>query len=100
MPKSQGREELTMLIGLEVLIESVAFDTHDLRKLPFRPAFVTKVLKSLRQAGILERVNTRKYLFTDKFVGVLKDTQEDASKRPDAVPRDDRVRHVRNRELE
>lgn len=73
MPKSRGREELAVLIGLEVLVESVAFDTHDLRKLPFSSTLVTKVLKSLRQSGVLERVNTRKYLFNDKFAGVLKE---------------------------
>lgn len=73
MPKSRGREELAVLIGLEVLAESVAFDTHDLRKLPFSSTLITKVLKSLRQSGVLERVNTRKYLFNEKFVGVLKE---------------------------
>jgi hypothetical protein len=73
LPKSSGREELSVLIGLEVLIEGIAFDSHDLRKLPYRPAFVTKVLKSLRQEGILERVNTRKYLFRDEFVNAVKE---------------------------
>jgi hypothetical protein len=56
-----------------VLIEGVAFDIHDLRKLPFSPAFVTKVLASFRGSGILRRVSTRKYLFTDSFVGIVKD---------------------------
>lgn len=73
MPKSRGREELAVLIGLEVLVESVAFDTHDLRKLPFSSTLITKVLKSLRQSGVLQQVNTRKYLLNDKFAGVLKE---------------------------
>lgn len=73
MPKSSRREELSLIIGLEVLVEGVAFDSHDLRKLPFSPAFVTRVLKSLRQSGVLERVNTRKYLFTDGFVNTMKE---------------------------
>ena len=73
MPKSRVREELAVLVGLEVLIESVAFDTHDLRKLPFRSTSVTRVLRSLRDSGVLERVNTRKYLFTDGFVAILKE---------------------------
>ena len=72
MPNSREREELAALIGLEVLIESVAFDTHDLRKLPFNSTLVTRVLRSLRRSRVLEKVNTRKYLFTDRFAGTLK----------------------------
>ncbi len=73
MPKSRGREELAVFIGLGVLAEGVSFDSHDLRKLPFRPAFVTKVLMSLRQAGVIERVNTGKYLFTSQFMDTMKE---------------------------
>jgi hypothetical protein len=73
VPKSRGREELAVFIGLGVLAEGVAFDSHDLRKLPFRPAFVTKVLMSLRQAGVIERVNTGKYLFTSQFMDTMKE---------------------------
>ena len=80
MPKSSGRARLSVLIGLEVLIEGIAFDSHDLRKLPYCPAFVTKVLKSLTQEGVLERVNTGKYLFRDGFVNSVK--EEIAKKAP------------------
>jgi len=73
VPRSSGREELSLLIGLEVLIEGIAFDSHDLRKLPYRPAFVTKVLKTLREEGVLERVNTRKYLLREEFVKTVKE---------------------------
>ena len=73
MPKSRGREELSVLVGLEVLLEGVAFDSHDLRKLQYSQTLVTKVLKSLQHSGVLERVNARKYLFTDKFSGLLKE---------------------------
>jgi hypothetical protein len=67
------REELAVLIGLEVLVEGVLFDTHDLRKLPFNPARITKVLNSLLDSRVLQRVNSRKYLFTDGFLGVVKE---------------------------
>jgi hypothetical protein len=72
VPKSSGREELSVLIGLGVLTLGIAFDIRDLRKLPFRPAFVTKVLKSLRQAGVIERVSSGKYLFTQGFMNAIK----------------------------
>ena len=71
MPRSM-REALAALIGLEVLIEGVFFDSHDLRKLPFRPSHITRVLSALLNSGVLERVNTRKYVFTDEFLGLLK----------------------------
>ena len=73
MPKSRGREELSALIGLEVLLEGIAFDTHDLRRLKFSSALITKVLRSLQQSGVLQRVNTGKYLFADNFSGAMKD---------------------------
>ncbi len=72
MPKSKRREELAVLIGLEVLTEGVSFDSHDLRKLPFRPAHVTRVLRALLNSGVLERINAGKYLFTDEFQGLVK----------------------------
>ena len=80
MPKSIGREELAVLIGLEVMIEGVAFDSHDLRRLHYSSTLVTKVLRSLRQSNVLERVNARKYLFTDRFALALK--QEVLGKTP------------------
>jgi hypothetical protein len=72
MPKSM-REELAVLIGLEVLTEGVFFDTHDLRKLPYNQARITKVLKALLNSRVLERVNSRKYLFSVEFLGVMKE---------------------------
>jgi hypothetical protein len=72
VPKSRRREELSALIGLELLLEGIAFDTHDLRKLPFSPTLITRVLKSLQQSGVIQRVNPGKYLFTDSFSEVMK----------------------------
>ena len=73
MPKSNGREELSVLIGLEVLTQGIAFDTQGLKKHGFSHNLVTKVLMSLRQSGVLQRVNPRKYLFADAFSGVLRE---------------------------
>jgi hypothetical protein len=73
VPKSSGREKLSLLIGLEVLTEGIAFDTNDLKKHGFSHSLVTKVLGSLRQGGVLERVNLRKYLFADSFSRILKE---------------------------
>ena len=66
------REQLAVLIALEVLTEGVFFDTHDLRKLPFSAAQVTRVLTGLQRSNVLTRVNSRKYLFTDEFLEILK----------------------------
>lgn len=73
MPKTSGREKLSVLIGLEVLTQGIAFDTHDLKKHRFSSTLVTKVLRSLRQAGVLERVNLRKYLLAGPFSRILKE---------------------------
>jgi hypothetical protein len=72
MPKSM-REELAVLIGLEVLTEGVFFDIHDLRKLSFSDAQVTRVLASLQKSSVLTRVNSRKYLFTEEFLALLRE---------------------------
>ena len=72
MPKSRGREELAVLIGLEVLAEGVSFDSHDLRKHPFRPSHVTRVVNSLLGSRVLTRVGVRKYLLTEEFQSLLK----------------------------
>jgi hypothetical protein len=72
VPKSRGREELSVLIGMEVLAEGVAFDSHDLRKLPFRPSHVTRVVNSLMNSRVLTRVGARKYLLTEEFQSLLK----------------------------
>jgi len=73
LPKSRRREELAVLIGLEVLAEGIVFDSHDLRKLPFRPSHITRVLKALLDSGVLARINARKYMFTDEFQELLKE---------------------------
>jgi len=73
MPKSNGREKLSVLVGMEVLTQGIAFDTHDLKKHQFSSTMVTKVLRSLREAGVLERVNPRKYLIAESFTGTLKE---------------------------
>jgi len=74
MAKSRRREELAVLVGLEVLLLGVAFDSHDLRKLPFRPSQVTRVVKALLDAGVLMRIGKKqKYLFTEEFRNLLKD---------------------------
>lgn len=72
MPKSRGREELSALINLEIMALGIAFDSHDLRKLPFQPAHVTRVLRALQNSGVLTRVTARKYLFADSFQQLLK----------------------------
>ena len=73
MPKSRGREELAILIGVQVLTEGVTFDSHDLRKLPFRPSHVTRVVNSLLTSRVLTRIGARKYLLTDEFQSLLKE---------------------------
>ena len=74
MPKNRRREELALLVGLEVLLLGIAFDSHDLRKLPFRQSQVTRVVKALMDAGVLTRIGTRqKYLFTREFLSILKE---------------------------
>jgi hypothetical protein len=73
VPKSSGREELSTLIGMEVLLEGIAFDTQGLKKHGFSHNLVTKVLMSLRQSGVLERVNPRKYLFAEAFSEILRE---------------------------
>jgi hypothetical protein len=74
MPKSRGREELAVLIGLEVLLLGVAFDSHDLRKLPFRPSHITRVVNALLESHVLTRIGRRKkYLFTTEFQSLLKE---------------------------
>lgn len=72
VPKSRRREELAAIVGLEVLAMGVAFDSHDLRKLPFQPAHVTRVLGALLHAGVLARANAGKYLFTEEFQALVK----------------------------
>ena len=74
MQKSRRREELAVLVGLEVLLLGVSFDSHDLRKLPFRPSQVTRVVKTLLDAGVLTRIGKKqKYLFTEEFRNLLKE---------------------------
>ena len=74
MTKNRRREELALLVGPEVLLLGIAFDSHDLRKLPFRQSQITRVVKALMDAGVLTRIGTRqKYLFTREFLNTLKE---------------------------
>ncbi|MDG7016406.1 MAG: hypothetical protein JRM82_03420 [Nitrososphaerota archaeon] len=74
MTKNRRREELALLVGLEVLLLGIAFDSHDLRRLPFRQSQITRVVKALMDAGVLTRIGTRqKYLFTREFLNTLKE---------------------------
>jgi hypothetical protein len=74
VPKSRGREELAALIALEVMLLGVAFDSHDLRRLPFRPSQITRVVNALLGAGVLTRIGRRKnYLLTNGFQSLLKE---------------------------
>jgi hypothetical protein len=63
-----------VLVGLEVMLLGVAFDSHDLRKLPFRQSHITRVVKALQDAGVITRIGKRKkYIFTERFLGILKE---------------------------
>ena len=86
MLKSKRREELAVLVGLEVLLLGVAFDSHDLRKLPFRSSQVTRVVRTLLDAGVLTRIGTKqKYLFTEEFRNLLKEQVLDRTPRSGIV---------------
>ena len=74
MGKGGRREELAVLIGLEVLLMGVAFDSHDLRKLPFRPSQITRVVNALLGEGVIARIGRRKkYLLASDFRNLLKE---------------------------
>ena len=72
MPKTK-REEIAALVTLLALLEGVFFDTRDIRKLPYKPALVSKVLKSLLDSNLLVKIHGRRsYILTDEFRETLK----------------------------
>ena len=72
MPKTK-REEIAALVTLLALLEGVFFDTRDIRKLPYKPALVSKVLKSLLGSNLLVKIHGRRnYILTDEFREALK----------------------------
>ena len=74
MGKGGRREERAVLRGLEGLQMGVAFDSHDLRKLPFRPSQITRVVNALLREGVIARIGRRKkYLLANDFRNLLKE---------------------------
>jgi len=72
LPRTK-REEVAALITLLALLEGVFFDTRDIRKLPYKPALVSKVLKSLLDSNLLVKIHGRRnYILTDEFRETLK----------------------------
>jgi hypothetical protein len=58
---------------LLALLEGVFFDTRDFRRLRYRPALVSRVLKSLVDSNLLMKTHDRRnYLLTDEFRETLK----------------------------
>lgn len=66
MPKSK-RERLTAFLSVEILVEGLS-ETNSLRRLPFSPALVTRVVRSLRDAKVIDKVRHGKYAFSDDFL--------------------------------
>ena len=72
MPKTK-REEIAALVTLLALLEGVFFDTRDVRRLPYDPKLVSKVLKSLLESNLLVKIHSRRnYILTDAFRETLK----------------------------
>ena len=72
MPKTK-REEVAALITILALLEGVFFDTRDVRKLPYDPKLVSKVIKSLLESNLLVKIHSRRnYILTDVFRETLK----------------------------
>lgn len=72
MPKTK-REEIAALVTLLALLEGVFFDSRDVRKLPYKPALVSKVLKSLLDSNLLVKIHGRRnYILADEFRETLK----------------------------
>jgi len=61
------------IIAVELLTMGIFFEVRDLRKLPFRPAHVTRVLRALQNSGVVEKMNTRIYIFTDDFLSLARE---------------------------
>jgi hypothetical protein len=72
VPKTK-REEVAAIITLLALIEGVFFDTRDLRRLPYEPTLVSRVLKSLVDSNVLMKIHDRRnYILTNEFRRALK----------------------------
>jgi len=72
LPKTK-REEIAALITILALLEGVFFDTRDIRRLPYQPALVSKVLKSLLDSNVLVKIHGRRnYILSDDFRDTLK----------------------------
>jgi len=72
LPKTK-REEVASLITILALLEGVFFDTRDVRKLPYDPKLVSKVIKSLLESNLLVKIHSRRnYILTDVFRETLK----------------------------
>jgi hypothetical protein len=67
LPKSR-REQLTAFLALEILIEGLSSEVSNLRKLPFSPALVTRVIRALQDAKVIDKVSYGKYAFSDDFL--------------------------------
>ena len=67
MPKSK-REELTAFLTLEILIEGLSSEVRNLRKIPFSPALVTRVIRALQDAKVIDKINHGKYIFNNEFL--------------------------------
>ena len=93
MPKTK-REEIAALVTLLALLEGVFFDTRDIRRLPYKPALVSKVLKSLLDSNLLVKIHGRRsYILTDEFRETLEEgsSEEDPGQRDTPVPRSRRL---------
>jgi hypothetical protein len=67
LPKSK-REQLTALLALEILVEGITFEIGHLRKIPSSPALITRVLRALQDAKVIDKVSYGKYIFNDEFL--------------------------------
>jgi hypothetical protein len=67
LPKSK-REQLTAFLTLEILIEGLSSEVRNLRKLPFSPALVTRVIRTLQDAKVIDKMSYGKYIFNDEFL--------------------------------
>lgn len=67
MPKSK-REQLTAFLTLEILIEGLSSEVRNLRKPPFSPALVTRVIRALQDAKVIDKMSYGKYVFNDDFL--------------------------------
>ncbi|MDV3294177.1 MAG: hypothetical protein LYZ70_07890 [Nitrososphaerales archaeon] len=73
MPKRSKREAITAVIALQMLIQGGYFDSHGLSGLPFNRTLTTRALRALVGSGVIARsAPKRKYLFTDEFMGMMK----------------------------